>query len=121
MNSAKYIEQATRTESPNFNMIDVRILHSAIGICTEAGELLDNVKKASFYNRPLGIWNLQEELGDIFWYMALLCSALGCTFEEIMDKNIKKLKERYPEQFTEINERNRNYEAEQNAAEKGKE
>ena len=57
MNSTDYIKQAKTTESINFDDISkrlnnpkmIRILHSAMGASTEAGELLDAVKKHIYY------------------------------------------------------------------------
>jgi len=117
MNSIEYMKNVRRSESPNFDMINKRILHASIGVCTEAGELADIIKKSLFYKRQIDRWNLIEEIGDLFWYLGLICDELDITFEEIMDMNIKKLKERYPNQFSIKDERNRNYEKEKEAAE----
>lgn len=118
MNSRQYMKNVRRSESPNFEVINERLLHGAIGCCTESGELLDAIKKSLFYKRKLDRWNLIEEIGDIFWYLGLMCDELDITFEEIFNINIKKLKERYPEQFTEKDEQNRDYQAEEKAANK---
>ena len=53
MNSNDYVKNALKTESQNFNEIAdrlkskkmLRTLHAAMGVSTEAGELLDAVKK----------------------------------------------------------------------------
>ena len=116
MNSHDYIKEVSRTRSHSFNPISRLILHGAIGCCTEAGELIDIVKKAMFYGIPVDDWLLIEEMGDMFWYLGLICDSLGISFEEVMDKNIKKLEKRYPTKFTTIDEQNRDYEAEKKAA-----
>jgi NTP pyrophosphatase (non-canonical NTP hydrolase) len=108
----EYIVNVKRSESPSFDLIDQRILHGAIGCSTEAGELLDSVKKSLFYNRQLDLVNVEEELGDLLWYMALIVDACGFDFGVILDKNIRKLKIRYPEQFTDTNAENRDLQAE---------
>jgi NTP pyrophosphatase (non-canonical NTP hydrolase) len=72
------------------------LAHGVTGIATEAGELLEQMKKHLFYNKPLDMINVKEELGDILWYFALACKATGFTMEEIADANIAKLKARYP-------------------------
>lgn len=41
------------------------LLHMAVGVSGEAGELLDAIKKATIYNKPLDVENMIEELGDI--------------------------------------------------------
>jgi phosphoribosyl-ATP pyrophosphohydrolase len=44
--------------------------------------------------------NLVEEIGDVMWYLALLADELGVSFEEIWEKNINKLRQRYPEKYS---------------------
>ena len=71
------------------------------GMVTEAGEIADHLKKVIFYGKPLDRTNLIEELGDMFWYMALMCDALSVDFEDVWRINIAKLKARYGEKFSE--------------------
>lgn len=109
MNSKQYIKDATRTESTNFAAMNERLnddglkrlLHAGIGLSTEAGEFLDALKKHIFYGKELDKVNLAEEMGDLFWYMAIVADELGFEFEEVMENNIAKLKARYGEKFTE--------------------
>lgn len=109
MNSNEYIQNALKTESNDFEAITarlsdhktIRILHAAKGLVTEAGEIEDALKKHVFYGKELDTVNLKEEMGDIFWYLAILADALGeQSFEAIMETNIAKLKARYGEKFT---------------------
>jgi NTP pyrophosphatase (non-canonical NTP hydrolase) len=92
----------------------VDTLHGIIGIATEAGELCEALLKPitsiDGEGNPVNIdvVNIEEELSDILWYAALLCRTHGFTFEKIMDKNIAKLKARYPEKFSEADAVNRN-------------
>lgn len=79
----------------------VRLLHAAIGLCTEAGEILEALSKHIYDDEELDIVNIIEEQGDIFWYLALMADASGASFESIMERNNAKLKARYPEKFTE--------------------
>ena len=96
-----FIQDATRTESPNFYPVSPRILHATIGVNTEAGEMIDAVKKSMFYGKELDTVNILEEAGDILWYLAILFDELGTTFEAEQDRVINKLKVRFPEKFTE--------------------
>ena len=57
--------------------------------------------KTLVYNDKFDRVNLSEEIGDIMWYIALLCTANNLSLENIMQQNIDKLKLRYPEKFTE--------------------
>lgn len=108
MDSKEYIRDAVKTESSDFSAMDKRLsddgtkrlLHSGIGLSTEAGEFLDALKKHIFYGKKLDRVNLAEEVGDLFWYTAIIADELGFDFESVMDKNIKKLKARYGEKFS---------------------
>jgi NTP pyrophosphatase (non-canonical NTP hydrolase) len=103
----RYCALAARTESRDyFHSIAPRQLsqlerteHAAYGLCTEAGELLDQLKKHIFYGKDLDEVNLMEELGDILWYVALLCNARDWRLTEVMQANINKLTTRYPDKF----------------------
>lgn len=71
------------------------LLHMAVGIAGEAGELLDAIKKTTIYNKPLDLDNVIEELGDLEFYMEGLRQRIGITREECTSANIEKLSKRY--------------------------
>jgi NTP pyrophosphatase (non-canonical NTP hydrolase) len=71
------------------------ILHMAVGISGEAGELLDAIKKHVIYNKPLDLENVIEELGDLEFYMEGLRQQLYITRDAIISSNISKLSKRY--------------------------
>ena len=106
--SANYVQNAIRTESMDFDAIasrlcdpdTIRLLHSAMGLSTEAGEFLDMLKKHIFYGKELDITNAKEEIGDSMWYVAIAIDVLQTTLNDVMQVNINKLRERYPEKFT---------------------
>lgn len=79
----------------------LRILHAAMGISGEAGELMDAVKKHILYNKPLDVENVKEELGDLLWYISLALDRIGSSFDEVMKINHDKLEKRFPGGFTE--------------------
>lgn len=70
----------------------------AMGIAGEASEVLEKWKKIVAYKE--GIISdedhelLKKELGDVIWYIAVLADGLGLTLEEVMQLNVKKLKDR---------------------------
>jgi len=110
-----FIDLCKRTESrPLLHVAgkDVRLLHAAMGMQTEAGEFTDALKKHFFCGKELDRVNLVEELGDQLWYIAVAIDALDSTMEEVMDKVIRKLAVRYPEKFTDINAIERDLDAE---------
>ena len=109
MDSKDYVKNAIKTESTDFAAIgarvqtteNLRLLHAGIGLATEAGEFLDALKKHVFYGKDLDTVNLREEMGDIFWYCAIIADQLDVDFSEVMERNITKLKARYGDKFTE--------------------
>ena len=76
-----------------------RLLTAGVGINAEGGEFLEIVKKMVFQGKP---WNednrehLIIELGDVLWYVAQATMALGISFDEVIETNVKKLEKRYP-------------------------
>jgi NTP pyrophosphatase (non-canonical NTP hydrolase) len=74
---------------------DADLLHVTVGIAGEAGELLDAVKKAVIYRKPIDRENIIEELGDLEFYMERVRQILGITREQTIDGNIAKLSVRY--------------------------
>ena len=71
------------------------LVHLALGISGEAGEVVDAIKKAVIYNKPLDRENVIEELGDLEFHMEGLRQAIGVTREEVIDANVQKLRKRY--------------------------
>lgn len=71
------------------------VLHMAVGISGEAGELLDAIKKFVIYNKAIDRENVIEELGDLEFYMEGIRQALGIRREETLSHNIAKLSVRY--------------------------
>ena len=76
-----------------------RLLTASVGMCAEAGEFTEIVKKIVFQGKPVNednLFHLKRELGDIMWYVAQACMGLGVTFDEILEMNVDKLSARYP-------------------------
>ena len=40
--------------------------------------------------------SLIVELGDVMWYVAQACMALDVSFDDVVERNVEKLKARYP-------------------------
>ena len=76
-----------------------RLLTAGVGLNAEAGEFLEIVKKVIFQGKPWSKDNREHliiELGDIIWYAANACMALGISFEDVVARNVTKLEKRYP-------------------------
>lgn len=83
------------------------LINGALGLTGEAGEVADMIKKYVFHGHPLDVDEIVKELGDVCWYVALLSKAINVPLEDVLQKNIDKLKRRYPEGFSEENSINR--------------
>ena len=76
-----------------------RLMTAGVGINAEGGEFLEIIKKMVFQGKP---WNQDNkdhliiELGDLMWYVAQACMALGVSIDEVIAKNVTKLEKRYP-------------------------
>lgn len=66
-----------------------------LGLGGEAGEVLDEFKKARRRQLPPNLVNIQEELGDVLWYISNICNCCGLTIEQIIDQNVGKINKRY--------------------------
>lgn len=109
----------SRKAQPNLlpSQTDTDLLHGVIGIVTEAGELLDALKKQHFYGRELNRTNVIEELGDLEFYLSLCRNTLGVSRKEVIEANVRKLELRYKERFTREESENRDLKAEAEAIE----
>ena len=84
-----------------------QLLNGALGLTGEAGEVSDLVKKGIFHEKGIDLEHLKKELGDCAWYLAMICDACGFALDDVMQTNIDKLKERYPEGFDTYRANNR--------------
>ena len=79
-----------KVESP-----DRMRLHAALGICGEAGELGDAIKKEVVYGKGPDLENIIEELGDLRFYIQAVQNLYGISEQELLQKNANKLARRY--------------------------
>lgn len=78
------------------------MLHMAVGISGESGELLDAIKKVVIYQKMVNRENIVEELGDLEFYMQGLREGLHITRDETLEANIKKLGIRYGDEYSDL-------------------
>ena len=84
----------------NLNADQRRLLHGLLGKIDELNELADAIKGELMGNKPLDGVNVEEEIGDDLWYDAVILDTIQTTFNEVMTRNIRKLKKRYPQGYT---------------------
>lgn len=92
-------EQLSQYQEDKSKINPSLLLTAALGLTAESGEFTEVVKKMFFQGKPLNadnMFHMKRELGDIAWYLANACTALGITLDEVLDENVKKLESRYP-------------------------
>lgn len=92
---SKFVD-CLRSTSDGGNL-SMDILHSAVGMSGESGEILDHIKKVVWQGHCININYLIKELGDELFYFTSLCNCLGTTIDEVRKGNIEKLTKRYPD------------------------
>lgn len=96
MNFNEYQKEARKTAI--YPDIDDNITYPALGLCGEAGEVAEKVKKIIRDNN--GAWDyknqddIEKELGDCLWYIANLASEFELSLGDIASVNILKLNSR---------------------------
>lgn len=105
MTGKQFQELAMRTQA-NGSKYE-QLINGALGLTGEAGECADMIKKYAFQGHSLSGQELLKELGDVLWYVALMCEGLGTTMDTPMEMVIEKLKKRYPDGFKIENSVNR--------------
>ncbi len=76
-------------------LTDHPIVYPTLGLANEAGEVAGKVKKI-FRDKGGEISEadrqaLKQELGDVLWYLAQICTELNLTLEEVAEANLEKL------------------------------
>jgi NTP pyrophosphatase (non-canonical NTP hydrolase) len=103
-------------ESPGVSvLLPVRVNHGVIGLTGEVGELAAAVERWLYYGHELDVVNVAEEVGDCLWYLAELCNAVGVSLLSVMEGNIRKLRARYPDHYTDVQAADRDPVAERRA------
>lgn len=98
MDANEYQRLAMTTLNPALEKKDV-LINSVMGLCGEAGEAIDLVKKWLAQGHELDRARLAKELGDVAWYLAEAATALDLPLGDILQGNLDKLRTRYPEGF----------------------
>jgi len=76
------------------------VMYLALGLCGEAGEVAEKVKKYFRDGIPEGMdpddWSelLLKELSDVLWYTAVMADHLGFKFSDVGVTNLEKLASR---------------------------
>ena len=97
MKANDYQMLASRTINKNLYLDEMEI-HAILGMASEVGEL-QGIYQKEYQGHEFDEAHAKKELGDLLWFIAEYCTAMEWRMEEVMQENIDKLKERYPEGF----------------------
>lgn len=98
MDTNQYQQEVIRTAGSHD--IAQQFCMAGLGISGEAGEIADIIKKVLFHDHELDPDKLILEMGDLLWYVTFLAEILGTSLDEIMERNVSKLRRRYPSGFS---------------------
>lgn len=77
-----------------------KIKNGILGLCYKTGKIEDIYEKFLYQKKhELDFERMVEELGDVCWYVAELATGMGLKLEDVMARNIAKLRKRYPDEF----------------------
>ena len=99
MNLKEYQELCKRT-AKKFEDKKEEAMTWGLGIAGEAGDVAGCIKKVFAHENESIKEGIRENIGDTLWYAAMICNFFNWDMQEILEENIKKLKERYPQGFT---------------------
>jgi NTP pyrophosphatase (non-canonical NTP hydrolase) len=74
-----------------------QVLISLVGACAKIGE---HVKKAAFFGHDLDFSQIETQLAVAWWHIQHLALIFGVPLDLILTMNIAKLRQRYPEGFS---------------------
>lgn len=96
MNFNQY--QALASETALYPNIGNNPYYPALGLCGEAGEVAEKIKKVMRDENgefsPEKTAEIMKEIGDVLWYLSALCQELDIDLEMCAINNLNKLKAR---------------------------
>jgi NTP pyrophosphatase (non-canonical NTP hydrolase) len=95
----EYQKIAERTAKKDFSTKNEEIMCWGLGVTGEAGDIASCIKKTFAHKKDVKE-GIKENLGDMFWYSAMICNFFGWNLQNILEQNIDKLKQRFPEGFS---------------------
>ena len=107
-NDADAYQQNVLKYAPDHHDYLLDVIYAAMGMCGEAGEASELVKKYAYHGHAIDSDHLARELGDVLWYVSYMAHLFGYPLGKIMAMNQEKLAKRYPDgKFDEERSRNR--------------
>ena len=106
---SNFMANIERCNCDKIHMVAPPFMHAVIGIADESGELIEMLKRALYYGDPISTEHILEEYGDLLFFILLDCRRIAKNremsveevFQEVLNRNIAKLEQRYKKRFTE--------------------
>jgi len=102
---SEYQKEVQRTLATSEHIETLKM--TAMGLAGEAGEIIDMLKKSLWHGHELDREKAVKECGDLLWYLAALCNALDIKLDDVVKRNVEKLRARYPDGFDSERSKNR--------------
>lgn len=99
MTGNDYQKSASRTINKDLAKKELE-RHALHGMVGEIGEIHSLYQK-EYQGHAFDETHVKKELGDLLWFVAEYCTAMGWDLEDVMCENIEKLIARYPDGFSE--------------------
>lgn len=96
-NDVDAYQQNVLKYAPDHHDYLLNVLYAAMGMCGEAGEVSELIKKYAYHGHTIDTEHLARELGDVLWYVSYMAHLFGYSLGEIMAMNQEKLDKRYPD------------------------
>lgn len=93
----EYQKMAARTINQGLTR-EEQLHHALHGMSSEVGEI-HGIYQKHYQGHEIDPVEVQKELGDLMWFVAELCTAMGWQLADIANQNIAKLVLRYPQGF----------------------
>ena len=97
MHMNEYQELAARTINQKLGPLQMTF-HALHGLSGEVGEIHSLYQK-TYQGHEFTEEHMKKEFGDLLWFIAEYCTAMGWELEDVARDNIEKLMARYPEGF----------------------
>jgi NTP pyrophosphatase (non-canonical NTP hydrolase) len=94
----QFRDYQTQAEATAIYPDNVKCLYPALGLCGEAGEVAEKIKK--LYRDKGGVPDaqfligLEKEVGDVLWYLAAICRDFDISLNGCALMNLEKLASR---------------------------
>lgn len=95
--NADAYQQNVLKYAPDHHDYLLNVIYAAMGMCGEAGEASELVKKYAYHGHTIDTEHLARELGDVLWYVSYMAYLFGYPLGKIMAMNQEKLAKRYPD------------------------